>query len=180
MKCYSWRHTSLQTWGEAAYVACIRLYATKNLSWISKSLRVGRIKAERIQWGNAETPNQCLEDRFCFCSHFYYFPALWPWMSHLSLERHFLLPQVVIRNPVPTLLLEDQGQHKSSESALKVQSDHIRVSDYSHFHPRVHSCQWRQEAEDDSKYRVVVTLTRLQAMVSFYWCSCTCAAVFPC
>ena len=58
-----------------------------------------------MRYWNEETRNQHLEGRFYFCFHFYYFTALWPWVSHLSLGRHFLLSQVVIRTPVPTLLL---------------------------------------------------------------------------
>ena len=83
-----------------------------------------------MRYWNEETPNQRLEDSFYFCFHFYYFPALWPWVSHLSLGRHFLLSQVVIRTPVPTLRLKGQVHHKSWESALKVQSDRIDVSGY--------------------------------------------------
>ena len=83
-----------------------------------------------MRYWNEETPNQPLEDSFYFCFHFYCFPALWPWVSHLSLGRHFLLSQVVIRNPVLTLLLKGQVYHKSWESAWKVQSDDIHVSGY--------------------------------------------------
>lgn len=183
MKYYSWSHTSLQTC--VMYkIVCYKksfLDLQELKSWQNKS------RENPMRYWNEETPNQCLEDRFCFCSHFYYFPALWPWMSHLSLERHFLLSQVVIRTPLwfwsssyqfPLCCLRIKCSIRARKVLWK-----FKVTIYAEWlltfsspctfmSMRPRSWRWLQ-------YRVVVTLTRLQAMVSFYWCSCTRAAVYP-
>lgn len=127
-----------------------------------------------VRYWNEETRNQHLEGRFYFCFRFYYFTALWPWVSHLSLGRHFLLSQVVIRTPVPTLLLRVKCSIRAGKVLWKFKVTiymwvvtNISIPVYIHVSetkklemtPNIgYSWQWQ-----------------FQDVVSFYWCSCTCA-----